>query len=62
MHEWFSVKEKMPEDNTRVFVWENGSLHDSYYMNKIFFLLNAGIRLRDVTHWMPLPYPPEPPK
>jgi hypothetical protein len=54
--QWISVKDRLPEDASDVLiVWVDGvsiACYDDGW-NKI------GTMLRSVTHWMPLPNPPE---
>ncbi len=62
MSNWISVKDRVPEDGQEVDVWQKGIFnwretnviyekYDGFYHNNE--------KLNDVTHWMPLPAPPE---
>ena len=57
--EWISVKDKLPEKNVRVLVYLETDR--SYTKIDTDRLDNRGfVRwYKDVTHWMPLPQPPE---
>lgn len=62
--EWVSVKDRLPEKGTeflacldcgRVYLLSRSRYQNCYYRNaRPFYLDEAG-----VTHWMPLPSPPE---
>lgn len=53
---WISVKDRMPEPKTKVLVHcTNGRMLTVGYFNKDLEFLKSG----RVTHWMPLPEPPE---
>ena len=74
MENWISVKDRLPENDDRVLVWENkfgtsrplenGCWEFAYYdgkwedMNLKDYENNADYIL--ITHWMPLPPPPMP--
>ena len=56
--DWISVKDKLPEMYVDVIVCRRGSavesgrrINDGWW--KVF-----GVRVKDVTHWQPLPDPP----
>ena len=60
MSEWIPVSERLPQDDQRVLVWsQSNGLHIAY--------LDWQRQWRDaddnygkkITHWMPLPDPPE---
>lgn len=61
VNRWIPCSERMPEVETRVLLaHENrdimiGELCDI----KIFDTDNGFVKLEDITHWMPLPEPPE---
>jgi len=75
MSKWISVKDRLPENNSRILAWSDGSLYDSFFMGDNFILLGYSSHhkkqimgnlymkkefiLRDISHWMPLPEPPE---
>lgn len=59
---WILVKDRLPENESRVFCWENGSLYDSFFINGNFKLLENPYGLfsiPNVTHWLPLPTRPK---
>ena len=56
---WISVKEQLPEEDTRVLVYANS---DRSYTKMDTDRMLDGIWVRwgrDVTHWMSLPEPPK---
>lgn len=58
---WISVKEKLPENHKEVLIY-CGSYHEiGWYEsdNKSWRSDFLGCCTDDVTHWMPLPEPPE---
>ena len=50
--QWISVKNKLPEHNTYVLVTDGSEVHRSKVWQEFF-------DMGPVTHWMPLPKPPE---
>lgn len=60
MSEWISVKERLPERRRRVLCWlsypdiEEIIVENQYYGNGMWTVESEA-----VTHWMPLPEPPE---
>ena len=66
---WIPVTERLPEicENVIVYVVYHSSRHvnvirsvvPAYYTEDGFWLYGNGIRLQNVTHWMPLPDAPE---
>ena len=72
MGEWIRVKERLPEPGSRVLVWfvdDNASIGgyclDDYHVmtyggmnDNQYFPIRDGAR-QGVTHWQPLPPPPE---
>jgi hypothetical protein len=64
MSEWISVKDRPPENRERVLAFlEGGSQYLAVFREgKVlngFFVYGIGTGLTLVTHWMPLPEPPE---
>ena len=61
MSEWISVEDRLPEHNQIVLVFNKNWLLKN--MSTDLFLEKGGrkwfLMYRDVTHWMPLPEPPE---
>lgn len=58
MSEWISVKERLPNENTRVLVYAK----QGCYMNlRVDYICNGGMWFYSmmVTHWMPLPELPK---
>ena len=59
--EWISVEDRLPEDTKQVlFFWSNRWFELGYYDGNEWheWWYNGSICL-DVTHWMPLPDPPD---
>jgi len=60
--EWISIKDRLPENQSTVLVYANG--YDTQYFEdngfydfKICYKYDS--KTENVTHWMPLPIPPE---
>jgi hypothetical protein len=61
MSEWISVSERKPLDGLKVLVLKRH--HAPTVQSALFWgnrFIFAGETLIDVTHWMPLPDPPDP--
>ena len=50
---WIPVSERLPPEETRVLAYDGTSVFESEYMH------GRWEWLADVTHWLPLPNPPE---
>jgi len=63
MPEWISVKDRMPEDGKEVLFCDGSSIMVGRYNGdeKFWELTDANMIAYavDITHWMPLPEPPE---
>ena len=68
MQKWISVKDRLPEKDSRVLVYfrsdKNGGIDDCYFsgMRNRFVLYHTFEEVPDgitITHWMPLPEPPK---
>jgi hypothetical protein len=69
MTEWISVKDRLPEDITDVLTygyhWKHqiaqldflGGNEKAWYGKNIGFI--GRVNSTNITHWMPLPYPPK---
>jgi len=62
MSEWISVTDQLPNIDRRVLLKLNGNkitlgilTHFGFYSNELGFNLHA----LNISHWMPLPNPPE---
>ena len=56
--EWISVNDKLPELYTDVIVCRRGTVVESGRRVNDGWWKVFGVRVKDVTHWMPLPDPP----
>ena len=58
---WISVDDMLPEDSTRVLVANRSGVNVACYNGRYWErgASNKHIPLTTVTHWMPLPEPPE---
>lgn len=56
--EWISVKDKLPELFVDVIVCRRGSAVESGLRLTDGWWKVFGTRVKDVTHWMPMPDPP----
>ena len=53
MSQWIPVNERLPDEEVRVLAYDGDKVFESEYWN------GSWEWLADVTHWMPLPNPPE---
>lgn len=62
MNEWISVKERLPEIDEQVLTYEEGyprlPIKTNYILNNYLNTFAYG-NMNKITHWMPLPNPPE---
>ena len=58
---WVSVEERMPEEGRLVIVWCRSRMSTRHVTASTFYDGKWSRRVRDVTHWMPLPEPPDVP-
>lgn len=61
MAEWISVKDRLPETFTEVFVYTDryGGRLEMAHIGVQGWIQNGAILIPNVTHWMPLPEPPK---
>ena len=60
MSEWISVKDRMPDTNTRVLAFAYGQVQfGEWDGNQLWFGDEYSWQPEYVTHWMPLPQPPK---
>lgn len=63
MNEWISVKDRLPKSRFVVLAYEKplNSINMSFYEknSESWIDCDSGYYLNSVTHWMPLPNPPE---
>lgn len=59
--QWISVKDRLPEDEEEVLIYEVGEMYIATYTIKLFFtdFNEDNVAIRHPSHWMPLPEPPE---
>ena len=63
-NEWGSVEERLPENHAQVLMWSakwNIAEAGSYYNGRFWVYSEIGDAYiaDDITHWMPLPAPPD---
>lgn len=60
MEEWISVKDRLPEEKRYVLVWkaDTEAFAFSMYYAEIGVWVSPGEDVISVSHWMPLPSPP----
>jgi hypothetical protein len=57
MSKWISVKDRLPNEDENVLTYSSNPFYETFYINR---LIGKDEWLYDgVTHWMPLPEPPE---
>lgn len=59
---WISVKDRLPEQGQEVLLWEVGTPYDETYKHYSMVVYDPELWqpwLKFVTHWRPLPEPPE---
>jgi len=66
MSEWISVEDQLPEEGVVILVYDGYGTHGVQYTLATTSYSNACMSgeehseaLRGITHWMPLPQPPE---
>ncbi len=52
MSEWISVKDRLPEENGYVLAYSSSD-------DLVIIVLKSKFQSFEITHWMPLPEPPE---
>lgn len=57
--EWISVKERLPEVDERVVIYDRGQFDTSYLTVWGHWAIKEQDSMPQPTHWMPLPLPPE---
>ena len=59
--QWISVKDRLPEDDEMklITLWDCNSMRMAYYYEQELWICNGVDVTGFVTHWMPLPEPPE---
>lgn len=62
--EWIPVSERLPEDDQEVIVAWPGGVNTGLYSQRAphwhYYYAESEVEFPGVTHWMPLPDPPEP--
>lgn len=63
-NEWISVEERLPEGHMQVLMWsarwkiaEAGSYYNKHFW--VYTEIGDGYIADNITHWMPLPAPPD---
>lgn len=57
--EWISVKDRLPEAEQRVVIFDRGQFSVSYLTAWGHWAIEQQDVMKEPTHWMPLPKPPE---
>lgn len=60
MKNWIRVEDKLPKNGERVLIYKDG-FYDvlTYEGDKFYQIAAGGTFYVTITHWMPLPEPPE---
>ena len=56
--QWIPVSERLPEGAYDLLVVNAGSVSTGFYFNEDWYFRDLSSLLRNVTHWTPLPSPP----
>jgi len=59
---WIPVSERLPEAEAHVLVWADGTVQAQYRPDSLKYRWDCdtyGLSADEVTHWRPLPAPPE---
>ena len=56
---WISVEERLPKEYQHIIGWTSWREIGEVYFNGKHFVWDMDYDTADVTHWMPLPEPPE---
>lgn len=59
MLNWVSVEERLPRDGQSVLVWCSSRMLTKHVSFSTFYKGKWSRRVKEVTHWMPLPEPPK---
>ena len=59
MSQWIPVDERLPEIGVSVLVADFGDVHEMAWNGRYWVVPASGWVGDGVTHWMPLPEPPE---
>lgn len=61
MTDWIPCSERMPPDGELVLIADAGVVREADYVahrERWYWSADGSSKLDEVTHWMPLPYPP----
>lgn len=59
MSEWINVKDRLPDKKTKILGAFYNTIHKHYSIDTLHFNKPNKFDNNVVTHWMPLPEPPE---
>lgn len=61
MSEWISIKDRLPEENQIVLIWneDHGCLRRNFHDRKFYYEFILGSYDEKISHWMSQPEPPK---
>ena len=59
MNEWINVRDRLPNTSDDVWVFDGLAQYEGFYQNGDWWYTGGSQFPVEVTHWQPLPPPPE---